>query len=217
MKTEETGLRGRIVVDTRGIEATKGGKPDPYGTFDQRLRNFATIVKAKPGLDLYLDAKPDVLPPNSTDNVALYVGWYSVQKYVPGMKFKPGAVGYHVASFELFSMHGTGGEWVPHLLKDGCAASLGPVAEPYLLAFPMPDEFFPLLMTGKVTLAEAYWKTTPMTSWMMSLVGDPLYNPFAKAPMLDVSDLPSGLRAATREPIVLPALPVPVQAPATRP
>ena len=47
-------------------------------------------------MPLVLDEKPEVLPPNSVDDVALYCGWYSVQNYVPGMKFNPGAVGFHV-------------------------------------------------------------------------------------------------------------------------
>ena len=70
------------------------------------------------------------------------------------------------------------------------------MAEPYLAAMPAPEEFFPLLLTGKLTLAEVYWKTTPMTSWMMSFIGDPLYTPFKANPPMQVQDLPHGLRAA---------------------
>lgn len=199
LRVEQDGLRGRVVVDARGIT---GGR-DGYAIFDRHLMNFADVVKAKSSLSLFLDVKGEVLQPNSVDNVALYVGWYSVGKYVPGFKMVPGAVGYHVASFELTSLRGAGSEWVANLLKDGAAASLGPVAEPYLHAFPLPEEFFPLLMTGKVTLAEAFWRTAPTTSWMISLVGDPLYNPFAKTPAMKVEDLPAGLQAATREPAQL--------------
>jgi hypothetical protein len=69
-------------------------------------------------------------------------------------------------------------------LNDGIASTLGAVAEPYLSSMPSPDEFFPLLLTGKLTLAEVYWKTTPMTSWMVSFIGDPLYVPFKVNPQL---------------------------------
>jgi len=62
--------------------------------------------------------------------------------------------------------------------------TIGPVSEPYLHAFPRPEEFFGLLVTGKYTLVECYWKTELLTSWMMVLVGDPLYNPYAKTPKL---------------------------------
>ena len=54
----------------------------------------------------------------------------------------------------------------------------------------------PLLLTAKLTLSEVYWKTAPMTSWMQALIGDPLYRPYAKNPLLKPADLPATLRAA---------------------
>jgi hypothetical protein len=80
--------------------------------------------------------------------------------------------------------------WCPGLLNDGVAATLGPVSEPYLHAFPRPDDFFPLLLTGRFTLAEAYWHTNPVVSWKMCIVGDPLYKPYRTNPPLRVQDLP---------------------------
>ena len=64
------------------------------------------------------------------------------------------------------------------------AATLGPVAEPYLFSFPLPDQFFPLLMTGKLTLLEVYFLTVPQVSWMQILIGDPLYQPFKDHPAI---------------------------------
>ncbi len=79
------------------------------------------------------------------------------------------------------------------MLEKGVCATLGPVAEPYLHSFPLPDQFFPLLITGRYTLAEVYFRTTPLLSWRQILVGDPLYNPFKKNPALAIEDLPPGL------------------------
>jgi uncharacterized protein (TIGR03790 family) len=116
--------------------------------------------------------------------------WYS-------SSFVAGAVAFHVASFEMISLR-TDNEkgWVAGLLNDGVAATMGAVAEPYLAAFPYPDEFFPLLLTGKLTLAEVYWKTCPMVSWMMTCVGDPLYTPFKTNPQMKAEDLPGPLKQA---------------------
>ena len=68
--------------------------------------------------------------------------------------------------------------------------------EPYLAAFHDPKAFFPLLLTGKLTMAEVYWRTTPVASWMISFIGDPLYTPYRVHPALDFKDLPIDLQAA---------------------
>jgi hypothetical protein len=66
---------------------------------------------------------------------------------------------------------------------------MGPVEEPYLTAFPLPTDFFGLLLTGRYSLVECYYLTTPKVSWMMTLIGDPLYRPFARNPALTLADL----------------------------
>jgi uncharacterized protein (TIGR03790 family) len=192
IRVEREGLNGKFVIDSRGIKPVDAqGKPDAFGIFDEHLRKLAQIVKTRSNMQMMLDEKPEVLPPNSVDNVALYCGWYSLYTYVPAMKFNPGAVGYHVASFELLSLRDPAHPgWVRGLLENEVVASVGPVAEPYLHSFPPPDAFFPLLMTGSKPLAEVYWTTVPMTSWMQTCIGDPLYTPFAKNPRMKVEDLP---------------------------
>ena len=37
-----------------------------------------------------------------------------------------------------------------------------------------------------------------MASWRMTLIADPLYNPFQKNPQIDVASLPKGLLPTTR-------------------
>lgn len=196
MATEAEGLNGRLVVDSRGLAThDPAGKEDPFGMFDERMRTLAKLVREKSSLPVTLDEQPNVLSPNSVQDVGLYCGWYSVSNYVPGMKFNRGAVGYHVASFEMVSLHGLPASgWVRGLLQDGVVGTVGPVAEPFLHSFPLPEEFFPLLLTGKMTLAEVYWSTTPLASWMQSFIGDPLYKPYAKHPVLKVEDLPPMLQ-----------------------
>ncbi|MEO6436871.1 MAG: TIGR03790 family protein, partial [Tepidisphaeraceae bacterium] len=203
LKAEKDGLKGRFVIDSTGGTGP-GGLPDKeggYRQFDQKLLVLADIVRTKTTIPLTFDRSPQILPPHSVKDVALYTGWYSVRNYIPACTFNTGAVGYHVASFEMISLR-TDNEkgWVAGLLNDGVVATCGAVAEPYLGAIPPPDEFFPLLLTGKLTLAECYWKTVPMTSWMMSCIGDPLYTPFRANSPLKVEDLPQPLRRALSEP-----------------
>jgi uncharacterized protein (TIGR03790 family) len=202
LKAEREGLVGRVVIDSMG-GLQPDGRPDKeggYRLFDQKLLNLAQIVSTQTKMPLTLDKRYQVLPPHSVRDVAVYCGWYSVRNYVPACEFKAGAVGYHIASFEMLSLRTENEKgWVAGLLNDGIAATCGAVAEPYLAAMPSPDEFFPLLLTGKLTLAECYWKTVPMTSWMMSLVGDPLYTPFKVNPQLREDQLSDLLRRAFKD------------------
>ncbi len=220
IKTETRGLDGTIAIDSGAFPEHHDdiGKPDPFREFDRDLVHLFLLARTKGNLPATLDDKPEVFAPHSIKNVALYAGWYSLRRYVPGCDFVPGAVGYHIASLEMVGLHGdqeTG--WVHGLLNDGVVATVGAVAEPYLAAFPKPSDFFPLLMTGKLTLAEVYWRTTPMTSWMICAIGDPLYNPFAAKPAMKESDLPDDLKPALAptEPGPVPTLPSPPTQPPT--
>jgi hypothetical protein len=79
------------------------------------------------------------------------------------------------------------------MLTHGVSATAGAVDEPFLMAFTAPEEFYPLLLTGKYTIAECYWRTVPNVSWQMTLIADPLYNPFKTNPQVSTRVLPRGL------------------------
>lgn len=197
VQIEKIGLDGAIAIDARGISPIdEKGNLNPFGEYDETLRHLAYMIRTKTHLRIVFDDQDIVFPPHYAKHVACYVGWYSVQNYIPGCDFNPGAVGYHVASYEMVTLHTPSSRWVRGLLTDGVVATLGPVAEPTLQAFPKPDDFFPLLLTGKLTMAEVYWKTTPMTSWMISFIGDPLYTPYKTNPPFSPDDLPPLLRKA---------------------
>ena len=202
VRVEAKGLRGKIVIDSLG--APPGQDPPGhagYGQYDNTLTDLDQILTARPGLDVLFDAKPELLPAHSASDVALYCGWYNVNAYVPCCSFAGGAVAMHVASYTMTTLHDPAhANWAAGLLNDGAVATIGPVQEPYLFAFPKADEFFPLLMTGKMTLAECYWRTEAVAAWQMTCVGDPLYNPYKTDPALTVADLPLRLRALFRGP-----------------
>ena len=142
-----------------------------------------------------LDDEAKLFQPGECPEAALYCGWYSLAKYVDAFDWQPGAVGYHMASSEAATLRKPGSAvWCNAMLEDGVAATLGPVQEPYISAFPLPDDFFSLLLTGRYTLAEAYYRTAPYNSWAMVLVGDPLYNPFKNSPQLSDDALPERMK-----------------------
>jgi uncharacterized protein (TIGR03790 family) len=196
MATEATGLAGKVYLDARGMtyDAEKS-QPGSYEAYDQSLRDLAERLKQHTTLTVVLNNEPELFQPGACPDAALYCGWYSLAKYVDAFDWNPGAIGYHLASAEATTLRTPGNQaWCNAMLEDGITATLGPVYEPYLPSFPKPDDFFPLLLTGKYTLVEAYYRTKPFDSWAMVLVGDPLYNPFKKKPALDEAGLPERLR-----------------------
>jgi uncharacterized protein (TIGR03790 family) len=199
IEVEKTGLTGTVYLDARGMSSNPQGDPrGSYAQYDQSLRDLAARLKAHTSLKVVLDDKAELFPPGSCPDAALYCGWYSLGKYIDAFTWHPGAVGYHLASMEAQTLTTPGNPvWCNAMLERGVCATLGPVYEPYLVAFPLPDDFFSLLLTGRYTLAETYYRTNPYNSWVMVLVGDPLYNPFKQHPMLAENDLPERIRSAT--------------------
>ena len=106
IKVEQQGLTGQLVVDSLGIPP--GGKDTEHPGFevyDQHLRDLAQIAKQHTQLKVLFDEKPQVLPPGSADQVANVLRLVQrSQHYVASCKFNPGAVGFHIASYELLTL-----------------------------------------------------------------------------------------------------------------
>ncbi len=175
---ENQGLSGSAYFDARFAQL--GKDPDVYKRYDQHIRKASEILQ-KSGFmkKVILDTQSRLFQKGQCPDAALYCGWYSLAKYVDAFEWNRGAVGFHIASAECVSLKDTAGSyWCPSLLKDGICATLGPVAEPYLQAFPVPDLFFKYLVVERRTLVESYFMSLPFVSWRMVLIGDPLYRPF---------------------------------------
>lgn len=191
---EQRGLSGKFYIDARGLAADKN--PGSYGDSDQNLRDLAAWLKEHTKLEVVVDDRERLFQAGECPDAALYCGWYSLANYVDAFTWKPGAVAYHLASSEADTLRRAESQvWCKRMLESGVVATLGPAYEPYLVAFPRPLDFFPLLLTGKLSLVEVYGATNPFNSWVMVLAGDPLYNPFKNSPQVRVEDLPPALKA----------------------
>ena len=138
------------------------------------------MIRQRTNLDVKTENTGRLFKPGDCPDTAVYCGWYSLRKYIDAFDFVDGAIGYHIASFEAVDIRDPNStQWCPAMLKDGITATLGAVAEPYLLSFPEPHLFFLELLNG-YCLVEAYYRTKPFNSWQMVLIGDPLYRPFKK-------------------------------------
>jgi uncharacterized protein (TIGR03790 family) len=178
LATEAKGLRGIAYFDARW--------PDPgdkrlsgYALYDHSLHKAAKRLKESGVMPVVLDQQERLFQPGEAPNAALYCGWYSLAKYIDAFSWVPGAVGYHIASEECETLRQSRSQvWCKVMLEKGVAATIGPVGEPYVQAFPPPEIFFSLLIDGRLTLAECYALSNPFLSWKMVLIGDPLYRPF---------------------------------------
>jgi len=183
IKVEQEGLKGKIYLDSRGI----GSLDQPtvaqgsYADFDRAVLLAAENLRQNSDMEVVLEETQTLFQEGDCPDAALYCGWYSLGKYVDAFDWAPGAVAYHMASAEARTLRDENSQvWCKRMLEEGVAATIGPVYEPYLIAFPRPNEFFDLLIQGDLTLVECYYRTKPYNSWMMTLIGDPLYRPFAQ-------------------------------------
>ncbi|MCK4379176.1 MAG: TIGR03790 family protein, partial [Deltaproteobacteria bacterium] len=182
MAAEKTGLAGTAYFDARWPrpEPEKSGKLQGYGLYDNYIHLAAELVRKKSNLKVLLNDKAELFQPGDCPDAALYCGWYRLSHYLDAFDWHRGAVGYHIASGECTTLRKKNGRgWCLGMLRDGAAAVIGPVAEPYVQAFPPPSLFFSLLLDGRFSLAECFALSVPFRSWRMVLVGDPLYRPFA--------------------------------------
>lgn len=177
--TEKFGLKGAACVDARWPEPEETAGLAGYKRYDYALHQWAAHLEAHWPGKRYFDESDHLFGPGACPETALYCGWYSLSKYVDAFTWQPGSVAYHIASGECATLKRPGSQvWCKRLLEEGVAATLGPVYEPYVQAFPLPSLFFGLLTEGYLTLAECYQVSLPFLSWQMVLLGDPLYRPF---------------------------------------
>lgn len=191
---EKKGLEGAVYLDARKPRPVQPPAPGSYDKMEQSLNDLGIRLKRFTNLDVHLDTEgPLFKKENCTAPCALYCGWYSHRNFQDIFTFVPGAAAYHVASSEAEDLK-TAPFWCPNLLEHGAACTLGPTFEPYLGAFPEPDPFYSLVLTGKFSMIECWYYTKPFNSWAMTYVGDPLYVPFKQNPKLKMNEIPQYLQ-----------------------
>ncbi|MGD8771361.1 MAG: TIGR03790 family protein, partial [Desulfobacterales bacterium] len=178
VNAEKNGLNGTAYFDARWAKSNKQ-KLSGYAFYDNSIHLAADRIRESNLLSVVLNKSKELFQPGEATDASLYCGWYSLANYVDAFIWHPGAVGYHIASSECVTLKKRNSRvWCKMMLEKGIAATIGPVGEPYVEAFPIPEVFFGLLIDGYLTLAECYQVSLPFLSWKMVLIGDPLYRPF---------------------------------------
>jgi tetratricopeptide (TPR) repeat protein len=94
----------------------------------------------------------------------------------------PGAFAYHLHSYSAENIRSATSNWVGPLLAKGATVTMGSVDEPYLSGTPDLSVFISRLTFFGFTFGEAAYASQGTLSWQTTVVGDPLYQPFALSP-----------------------------------
>jgi len=180
LAAEKNGLWGRAYFDLRNVPTNS-----TYYLGDAWLGEGAQICRAL-GFDVDVDTNAETFPESyPMSQIAIYAGWYdgdvSGPFKLPTVEFMPGAFAYHLHSYSADTLRSTTTHWCGPLLAKGATCTMGCVYEPYLQFTPNIALFLRFLGTG-YTFGEAAWASQMALSWQTTVIGDPLYQPFKKAP-----------------------------------
>ncbi|HWD19863.1 MAG TPA: TIGR03790 family protein, partial [Verrucomicrobiae bacterium] len=156
-----------------------------YKLGDDEIRQAANVTRQF-GFDTITDDQPGTFARDfPMSQIALYAGWYDSQATGPftlsKVEFMPGAFAYHLYSYSANTLRGTNESWCETLLAKGVTATMGCVDEPFLDGTPDMGIFFARWLQG-ATFGEAAFLSERALSWQTTVLGDPLYRPFGKAP-----------------------------------
>jgi len=180
LSAETNGLWGRTYFDLRN-EPTNNS----YYRGDLWLKTSAELCRGL-GYDVEVDTNAGTFPESyPMSHIAIYAGWYdgdvSGPFALPTVEFMPGAFAYHLHSFSADTLRSTSAHWCGPLLAKGATCTMGCVYEPYL-AFTPNIAIFLHSLAGGFTFGEAAWASQAALSWQTTVIGDPLYQPFAIPP-----------------------------------
>jgi uncharacterized protein (TIGR03790 family) len=187
VQAEKDGLWGRAYFDLRGIHSGN------YKLGEDWLRGASEVCRQM-GFETVVDENAGTFPVSfPLSQVAFYSGWYEESITGPftrpTVEFMPGAFAYHLHSISAASLRTTTRQWVGPFLAKGVTATMGCVDEPYLAGTPDMAIFYARFVYSGFTFGEAAYASQALLSWQATVVGDPLYRPFAKGPQEQVAEL----------------------------
>jgi len=182
IEAETNGLCGNAYFDLRNIIDTNS----PYRMGDDWILGAAKVCQYYGGYQTVMDTNTATFPADfPMSQIAFYCGWYDESASgpfaQPTVEFMPGAFAYHLHSFSATTIRSTTQRWVGPLLAKGAAATMGCVDEPYISGTPDVSIFAARWIVMGFTYGEAAYACQEALSWQTTVIGDPLYQPFAKS------------------------------------
>jgi uncharacterized protein (TIGR03790 family) len=181
MEAETNGLCGRAYFDLRSVETNS-----PYRMGDEWILGAGKVCQYFGGYDVIMDTNAATFPADfPMSQIAFYCGWYDENPTgpfaQPKVEFMPGAFAYHLHSYSASLLRSATERWVGPLLAKGATATMGAVDEPYISGTPDVSVFCARWIAFGFTFGEAAYASQQTLSWQTTVIGDPLYRPFAKS------------------------------------
>ena len=182
MSAETNGFWGRVYCDIRSTTDTN------YTIGDEWIRGAFDICRVL-GYEGILDTNATTFPAGQPmSHIIFYAGWYDPEPsgpfLAPKMEFMPGAFAYHLHSANAWTIRSANKAWAGPLLAKGATCTFGSVNEPFLSGTVDIGTFAARWLITGFTFGEAAYAAQNCLSWQTTVIGDPLYRPFAMQPQL---------------------------------
>lgn len=182
MEAETNGFWGRVYCDIRSTTDTN------YVVGDEWIRGAFDICRIL-GYEGIIDTNAATFPASQPmSHIIFYAGWYDAEPsgpfLAPKVEFMPGAFAYHLYSGNAWTIRSDRKTWAGLLLAKGATCTFGSVNEPYLSGTVDVGTFTARWLITGFTFGEAAYAAQNCLSWQTTVIGDPLYRPFAMQPQL---------------------------------
>jgi hypothetical protein len=156
-----------------------------------RKPGFRLAMELLRQLGVKAEIVPGVLPQNRPDVQGLMTGYADFNWPASGSTIRPGAICENFTSFGAVFDPNAGQTPLSVFLQYGAAGSSGTVAEPYAYQNKFPYSLIQVHYARGCSLAEAFYQAV-YAPFQLLIVGDPLCQPWANIPQVEVSSVAPG-------------------------
>ena len=156
-----------------------------------RSSGFPAAVAAIQAAGVRAELVTGTLPLGKPDVAGLTTGIADFDWAASGSRLLPGAICDNLTSFGGVFTPGAEQTPLSAFIRAGAAGASGTVIEPYALADKFPTPSVHLHYARGASLAEAFYRSV-RSPYQLLVVGDPLCQPWAKIPAVDVDVLSDG-------------------------
>lgn len=154
-----------------------------------RSANYPAVAAKLKAIGVPARIEPGSLPQGKADVLGLVTGIPSFDFAKSGSTILPGAICEHFTSFGGVMHERSGQTPLSEFIRFGAAGASGTVAEPFRVPAKFPSPFVQVHYAEGCSLAEAFYQSV-YGPYQLLIVGDPLCQPWAKPPVVELEGLP---------------------------